>query len=173
MLDWTLKTARKATSSAAACIYIKRCFLKPFFNWNAFIIQCLVHANHMTKYHLYYEGRKNNWTFTCSPTPSSPTIVHEPQHIYGLLQTHTTGSEHDKGLPRQRCRDEISQDQSEWSLSFNLSPKPFSKLGRFAEGKLSHRQVFLWYVLVSTHNTTSPLGHLWLTAIALANQGCL
>lgn len=48
----------KATSSVAACIYIKRPLLKPFFNWNAFIIQCLVHANHITKYHPYYKGKK-------------------------------------------------------------------------------------------------------------------
>lgn len=161
----TLKRARKARSSVATCIYIKIPFLKLSFNWYAFIIQCLVHADHTTKPPPVLQREKKQSDFpVLTHTPSMTTIVHKPQHIYGLLQTHTTGSECGKAILRQHCRDEIPQDQLELSLSFNLHPKSFSKQGTFAERRLSHRQVFLWYKTVPTPHNTSPVGHIWLTA---------
>lgn len=53
-------------------------------------------------------------------TPSRTTTVHEPQHIYDLLQT--TGSECNEALLENHCRDEIPQEQFQLSLSLNFLP---------------------------------------------------
>lgn len=155
----TLRRARKATRLVAACIYIKRPFLKPFFNWNAFIIQCLVHANHMTKYHPYYEGRKNNWIFTCSPTVQGPL----------QLTTHNIFMAYYRPTPLEVSVEkpflDSTADMKSYRTNLNylchlaFPPNNFQNWGDLQRESCTTGRLFLWCKIVTTHHT-SPVGHL-------------
>lgn len=152
-----LKRPSKAMSPVAIHIYIRRPLLKAIFQLQCIDYVMLVHANHLTKYHPYHRGRKNNRIFMCSTTLFQGPLQHTSHSIfmayYRSIPLEVSMAKPFLGSAVQ----EMKPNRSNFIRHLTFPPtKSHSKLGRFAEGntnryfydvrqsEMSHWTVLWW-----------------------------